>query len=297
MEALGAVGGPARGRDAGEEAFALSDLVGRPVRAPTGERRGRVADLTVTLGTEHPEVRRLLVREARTAGHLLTRDAFLVEPGRVVVVADGARAAPVDPGRPPLEEGELLLWRDVADTQVVDLDGHRLARVSDVLLQPVGDGLEVVGVDLGVAGLLRRLLPRALRRGRPSLSLDWSDLHLTSPRGHAVQLATGTAGFRRLDPHGLAHLLGRLSTGAGTDVIRAVAPAHAAAALHHAHPGTARRLVRALRHDERRRLADAAAHDHAETLERLDRAASARPPRRLLRTRGWRVRRPPDSRP
>jgi hypothetical protein len=110
-----------------------------------------------------------------------------------------------------------------------------------------------------------------------------------------VQLATDTAGFRSLDPRGLAHLLGRLSTGAGTDVIRAVAPAHAAAALHHAHPGTARRLVRALHHDERRRLTDAATDDHAQTLERLGRAASTRQPRRLLRTRGWRVHRPPDG--
>src|SRR5699024_8722759 len=112
-----------------------------------------------------------------------------------------------------------------------DLEGHRLARVSDVLLHPRGSGLEVLGVDLGVAGLLRRLLPRAVRRGRTSVPLDWDRLHLTSPRGHAVQLAADAAGFRSLDAHGLAHLLGRLTTDAGVDLVRAVAPAHAAAAL------------------------------------------------------------------
>lgn len=276
--------------------LALSDLVGVPVRTPTGGRGGRVADLTVSLGTTHPEVRRLLVRESRSAARLVPHDAFAVDPAGGMVVFDDGASVPADPGHPALDAGELLLWRDVLDTQVVDLDGHRLARVSDVLLQPAGAGLEVLGVDLGVAALVRRLLPRAVRRGRTSVPLDWDHLHLTSRRGHAVQLAADTAGFRSLDARGLAHLLGRLTTDAGADVVRAVDPAHAAAALHHAHPSTARHLVRVLRHEERRRLADAATDEHAQTLDRLGRAASSPPRRRLLRTRGWRVRRPPEDR-
>ncbi|MDR7255415.1 sporulation protein YlmC with PRC-barrel domain [Nocardioides sp. BE266] len=277
----------------GDELLVLSDLVGAPARTPTGARVGRVADLTVTLGTTHPEVRRLLVRESRAAARLVPYDAVAVDPaGGVVTTDDGA---PVDPGRPALEDAELLLWRDVVDTQVVDLHGHRLARVSDVVLRPAGTGLEVLGVDLGAAGLVRRLLPRAMRRGRTSAPLGWDHLHLTSPRGHAVQLTADDAGFRSLDARGLAHLLGRLTTDAGADVIRAVEPAHAVAALHHAHPSTALHLVRALRHDERRRLTEAATGEHAQTLDRLGHAASAPLPRRLRRTRGWRVHRPPEE--
>lgn len=245
----------------------LTGEVGRRL-ATSGGRTGRVADLTVRLGADRPPVVRALVR----AG-----DATALVPLEVVG-QDGAGNRPldlspwtVDPRRLPLAHDELLLARDVLDTQVVDLEGRRLSRVSDVLLRRDAAGrLEVVGVDLGTAGLLRRLGLGFLGAGSGVLALDWRHLHLTSPRGHLVQLDADAAPFRRLDPRGLAELLARLSTPRALDVVRAVEPSHAEAALHHSHPRTRRRLVAAL-------------------------AGAERPARRFRRTEGWRLHRPPGG--
>jgi hypothetical protein len=282
----------------------LSHEIGRRVTAYDGSALGRVLDMTVSLGPDRPPVRRLLVRAGRSSGYLVpARDLERVaDPRDGWVVRSGVDVAArrTDPRRPPLEADEVLLARDVMDTQVVDLLGHHLSRVSDVLLErPDADGdgdghLEVVAVDLGTAGLLRRLGLGPLAGGRV-VAVGWRHLHLTSTRGHAVQLTTDQAGFRGLDPHGLAELLTRLSTSRARDVIRAVDPAHAAAAIHHSHPHAGRRLVHALSSDERARLVAHAADEHARTITRLGRPTSPADHRRYRRTAGWRLHRPPEA--
>jgi hypothetical protein len=237
----------------------------------------------------------LLVKAGRSSGYLAAWSDVEGLTAAGVVLRSDAQPVSVSLARPPLQGEELLLARDVMDTQVVDLRGHRLSRVSDVLLRPRSNALEVVAVDLGTAGLLRRLGLGWLVRHRPVLAVDWSDLHLTSPRGHRVQLSVRAASFRRLDARGFAELLTRLSTHKAIDLIRAVDPAHAAAAIHRSHPHTGRRLVNALRPDDQQRLQAAAARSHARTIMRLGRPGSPLRRRRFLRTAGWRLHRPPEG--
>ncbi|KRE96297.1 hypothetical protein ASG76_04520 [Nocardioides sp. Soil774] len=279
--------GPGRAPGPAGADLLLTDEVGRRVATAGGDRSGRVTDLTVRLRPDRPPVLRVLVRAGDVTA-LVPRD--VVEQDRPLDLA----AWGVDAHHLPLARDELLLARDVLDTQVVDLRGRRLSRVSDVLLRrDAGGGLEVVGVDLGTAGLLRRLGLGFVGRG--VLALEWQHLHLTSPRGHLVQLDADAAPFRRLDPRGLAELLTRLSTPRALDVVRAVEPAHAAAALHQSHPRTGRRIVAGLSHAEQEGLVVEAADEHARTVRRLGRGGSPVARRRFRRTEGWRLHRPPGG--
>ena len=279
----------------GQPSILLSREIGRPVTTDGGDRLGRLVDMTVSLVPGRPPVRRLLVHGGRSTGYLVPhRDVERVGDHLAVRAGVDVGALGVDPRRPPLEPDEVLLARDVMDTQVVDLRGHHLSRVSDVLLEQDGGNLEVVAVDLGIAGLLRRLGLGPLA-GESLRAVEWRHLHLTSTRGHAVQLSTDEAGFRTLDPRELAELLTRLSTPRATDVIRAIDPAQAAAAIHHSHPRAGRRLVHALSSDERARLVARAADEHARTITRLGRPTSPAHHRRYRRTAGWRVHRPPEA--
>ena len=257
--------------DAGTAVLLLSRQTGLPVVTAAGRPAGRLRDLTVRLESAHPTVHRLLVRgDHRTCWFVPWPEAMLTETGIRLTEGVDLTACAVDPGALPLESDELLLARDVLDTEVVDLEGHRLARVSDVLLLRRSDDLlEVVAVDVGLGALLRRTgLAVLARRSRP-VGVDWGDLHLTSSRGHVVQLSTSTAGFRTLAAPDLAELLARLSAEKGADLLRTVGPERASAALAESHPFTEERLTRALgRHRQGRRA-------------------------RFRRTEGWRVRRPP----
>ena len=276
----------------------LSRLLGRPVRSSDGIRVGRVVDMTVLYDIPHPNVHRLGVGRGRRIRYLL--------PWRLVqTYSDEELSLPVDRMRlsayatapdPNLEDRELLLAWDVLDTQVVDLVGRRLSRVSDVFLVPGSYGeLEVAAVDVGAGSLLRRMGFRRLGdRFRP-VAVDWAALHLTSRRGHLVQLATADTALHRLDASELAELLPRLSADRAVDVVRSTHPAHSAAALHASHPETRRRLLHLLTPQELQRLVDAASPTLARLLTELH--ATPTPSRRYLRTSGWRVRRPSKAPP
>jgi sporulation protein YlmC with PRC-barrel domain len=165
----------------------LTALLGRPVLDGAGTPLGELDDLAVALAAEHPPLVAASVRagrgERRTVGCVTAREG---EQGVVIVEA-------------PLPGDELLLLRrHVLDAQVVDLDGRRIVRVGDVLVAEDGEGLALVGVEVGIAPVLRRLgLGRLARHGTDEI-LDWRALHLASRPGHVLQLGSSTAAIHSL---------------------------------------------------------------------------------------------------
>ncbi|GAA2161617.1 hypothetical protein [Pedococcus bigeumensis] len=282
----------------------LSQLLGRPVFAPDGHPVGRLRDLAVTVRDDHPSVSGVVVGTGRASTRRVAWSAVsgVSGDGPVRLREETAPTAPPSAVRDlPLEVDELLLARDVLDTQVVDLQDYRLSRVSDLYLAYQPDGaLEVAAAEVGLAAVLRRMGLRRLAAPLAPVVVDWTDLHLTSRRGHQLQLGSGSSAFHRLDSRGLAELLTRLTTEHATELIRALPPGHAAAAIHGTHPATGRRLLLALPPDDASRLVAAAHPTHAARLAALQAPPAAPPVRRLLRTAGWRRYRPaqgPSGRP
>lgn len=277
------------GHDARARSRTLTDLLGRRVRTPDGAEVGRLEDVSIHLGAPHPELERLLVRPHRRSPVMVPWSAIhQVSDDEIVLVGAPPTGVPA-PDIPELAAAEILLRRDVLDTQVVDLQGQRLSRVSEVVLVEREDGsTEVAAVRLGLLALLPRLGLGSVVRHHEHPAVDWQDLHLTSPRAHRIQLTTDTAGYHRLDADGLAELLARLSTGNAAGVLRAVDPARAATAVHRSHPLTAGRLLKALGPEEATpmlaTLPPQVRHDATVQL--------AQPPalhhRRFRRTAGWR---------
>lgn len=151
-----------------------------------------------------------------------------------------------DTGVPAVASGDLRLARDVLDAQIVDVAGRRVRRVSDVELARFEHGLRAVAVDVGWVGIARRLGLGGLAH-RPHRDLvDWSDLHMVSPRGHALQLRTTSAALHRLSPAELSELVARLPPQRAAEALHAVGHERAAAAMSIVRPRLGGRLVSAL---------------------------------------------------
>ena len=218
----------------------LSRVTGQPVSTADGRVVGRLADLTVTLH-DAQLVERLAVRLRDGRAGLLPWTEVEHFTTEEVVVSAAPNA--VDSATLPLEADEILLKRDVLDTQIVDVVGQRLARVADVVLaRTAGGRLELLGVEVGFGGVLRRL---GLRRMPPGEDIvAWSDLHLTSERGHAVQLSTPRAAVHRLDARSLAALVSRVHVDDANEILAARDPRVAAEAVRAMHPDVAERINR-----------------------------------------------------
>ena len=102
-------------------------------------------------------------------------------------------------------EGEVLLHRDILDHQLVDTDEVQVIRAADLYLAQVGDQVRLVGVDVSLQTLLRRLGPKRFRwHPTPDRVIDWAAIEsfgADSPeaprRDEAARAALGAAAALR----------------------------------------------------------------------------------------------------
>lgn len=132
-------------------------------------------------------------------------------------------------------EGEVLLARDVLDHQLVDTDGLKVIRAADLYLAHVGAAWRLVGVDVGMQTLARRLGPARWRWvPTPDRVIDWAAIQPFGIDPAQVRLR-GSA--RRLRPGELADLLEDLGRPERHELLASLEPEVAADALEEMDPG------------------------------------------------------------
>jgi CBS domain-containing protein/sporulation protein YlmC with PRC-barrel domain len=212
------------------ELVSLAGLIGKPVLNQAGQQIGRVADVVARWDSNqpYPPVTGLIVRVGRRRAWLPV-DA-VEEISRERVRLRTARLDLRDVARRP---GEVELARDVIDHQLVDTDGARVVRASDLYLARVAGVAQLVGVDVGFNSLLRRLGPARFRsRPTPDKVIDWASItSFGSQHGPGGTLRASSRGLQRLRPGELADLLEDLGRTERRDLLAQLSPERAADAL------------------------------------------------------------------
>lgn len=192
----------------------LSQLVGRPVRDRAGDPFGKVRDLIVALGERYPPVTGLVLRVAGG------RDIFL--PWSDVASLDGSGAqlhtSSIDITSYRQRPNEIRLWLDLQDKQIVDVEGRKIVRVNDIQLAPVRGRLRLVAVDVGLAGILRRLglsgpgerLARALGIQTENF-IEWEDVDPVESSVSSLKLRVPHQALSTLHPADVAHIVEQLA--------------------------------------------------------------------------------------
>ncbi len=206
----------------------VAGLVGRPVRNPSGAEIGTVKDVIARWdGGEYPPVTGLVVRVGRRLAFV--PGGQIEELAHREVVLRSARLDLADFAR---RVGEVLLIEDVIDHQLVDVDGVRVIRAADLYVAKVGTIYRLVGVDVSVGTLLRRLGPTRWRvRPTPERVIDWAAIQPFGRPGSPIRLREGNRALHRLRPSELADLLEELGRRERQELLAALEPETAADAL------------------------------------------------------------------
>jgi magnesium transporter len=188
----------------------LSQCIGLPVRDPSGEPLGTIADLIVAIGGKYPPVTGLVARTDRRRIFIPWRDvASFDETGARL------RVRTIDVGKFSQRPNEILLKANLLDKQIVDIEGRKVIRVNDVSLDNVEGRLRLVAVDVGAAGLLRRLgiegpfrtIARGVRASVPERYIDWEDVDPLDTTIASVRLRIPHAKLAELHPADLADII------------------------------------------------------------------------------------------
>ncbi len=219
----------------------LSQVIGRPVLDASGEPLGKVDDLIVAVGDRYPPVTGLVVATDR-------RRIFLPWSQVARFDSSGARLATttIDVTRFQQRPNEIGLRTDLLDKQIVDIDGRKVVRVNDLRLDDVGGRLHLVAVDVGAAGLLRRLgvegayrtIARNLRLPTPERYIDWEDVDPVETSIASIKLRVPHAGLTELHPADLATIIDQLAPRDRAGVLAALDDEAAADAIEEMEPDT-----------------------------------------------------------
>ncbi|HEY6279389.1 MAG TPA: CBS domain-containing protein [Streptosporangiaceae bacterium] len=200
-------------RQVRQNIVSLVGLIDCPVVNQSGEEVGRLVDLVARVhgGSDaYPALTGIVVRVGRRRAFL---DAAAIE--RVERRSVTLRTARMDLREFHRREGEVLLHRDILDHQLVDTDEVQVIRAADLYLAQVGDQVRLVGVDVSLQTLLRRLGPKRFRwHPTPDRVIDWAAIESfgedSAETPAAVKLRTPHAALRRLRPAELADVLEEL---------------------------------------------------------------------------------------
>jgi magnesium transporter len=193
---------------------ALSELLGASVRDASGTVRGRVRELAIA-PQDHPTRIAYLVVKTSDGERILRPDALTSAGATVRASTESSaweRHAPSD--------GVLLLKRDLLDQQIIDVHGRKVVRVNDVEIEsiPINShlGLNVVAVDVGARGAIRRLskglVPsftlRALLERIPPRVIPWQYVDLLeTDAARRVKLKIAYEGLAKLHPADIANIV------------------------------------------------------------------------------------------
>ena len=212
----------------------LSQIVGRPVGDRDGDAFGKVRDLIVALGERYPPVTGVVVRVAGG------RDIFLPwsDVEELDVSGTRLRTTRIDIATFRQRPNEIRLWLDLLDKQIVDVEDRKIVRVNDIQLAPVDGRLRLIAVDVGLAGILRRLglagpgerLARVLRLEAENY-IEWEDVDPVESSVSSLKLRMPHQALSTLHPADVAHIVEQLAPRDRTGILAALDDERAADVL------------------------------------------------------------------
>lgn len=217
----------------------LSAMLGRKIQDESGRTLGRLTDVVVEAGAKFPTVKGLVAKPGRGGERIYIpwRDIAEFKTDRVELL------------RPPAgvesDEGDVFLYRDLLDKQIVDMNGYRIVRVSDIRIARSGGEMRVIGADVGVMAILRRLglqsLVERLRSERSGLLRDrivpWNLVSPIGPMPYDVRLSVPYREFLQIHPSDLADIIEQLPEDQRAKILALIEDPKAAEVLSQILPG------------------------------------------------------------
>lgn len=129
----------------------LSTLLRQSVIDSKNRRVGTIRDVCVSLDETFPIVTAIVVHQNNDV-MIPWSQIHNIEDTQISLTASQEQILPYEP-----HSDEILLRRDILDKQIVDTQGFRVVKVNDLKLAQIKKTARLVGVDISLSGLLRRL--------------------------------------------------------------------------------------------------------------------------------------------
>lgn len=200
----------------------LSQLLNKPIYQ-NGKPFGKIVDLAIFENRPNPPVSKVEIKHG-TEKLTVSPQALTLMNNHISLPAQHIPMLPYD-------HKDFYLVEDLLDKQVIDTDGRRLVRVNDVILEKNGE-FKVVGIDIGFAGVLRRLGLGMF--AHQTTVLPWNVIEAFDYQTGDVRIKIKQSSLNTLHPADLANILEDAGTKERIGIVEALDAKQAARALEEA---------------------------------------------------------------
>jgi magnesium transporter len=213
----------------------LSTMLGKKIRDANGILMGRLEDVVVETVAIFPIVKGI---EANVGRSNARRRIYIPWSGIKEWREECIVAQATTEGAGPSAE-DIFLVRDLLDKQMVDMDGYKIVRISDIMLAWSGRQLRVIGADVGFLAVMRRLgLSSVAERIRDLQGgaikrriVPWNLVSPVGPMPYDVKLKVPYREFLKIHPSDIADIIEQLDIDQRAKVLALIDDPKAAAVL------------------------------------------------------------------
>ncbi|MBI4743901.1 MAG: magnesium transporter [Actinobacteria bacterium] len=219
----------------------LTQVLNKPVIDATGETIGHIKDLAIATGEIFPRVTSVVFESQEKKPLALPWDYVAkISNEEINLTADKSKL-----NFSYIKPNELLLKRDLLDSQIVDTQGCKVVRVSDLKLTEESEKqLRLIGADVGLRGILRRLglekavtlILKLFRYSFPERIIAWNYINLLKENLSDLKLSVTHKKLHELHPADIADILTQLDSSQRSKIFQYLDNTRAADAISEAEP-------------------------------------------------------------
>lgn len=213
----------------------LSEIIRKDVIDQYGRKIGILWDLLIVPGVKFPSVTKLILKQGKRQFEVPVEDLHLFN--RFVITVDVNDKTLKNYRH---KDGDILIKRHILDKQILDVNGAKVVRVNDLKLGEGDGSICILGIDVGLNGILRRIdggqmLQKAmsiLKKPIKENIISWDFLQTIDPHLSNLTLNVARKQLSELHPSDLAQILTEVAPEEGTVILSSVDEELAGEALH-----------------------------------------------------------------
>jgi len=240
-----------------------SQMIGREILDHKGDRVGKLKDFIADFSKKLPIITHLVFKDRDGKTKKISRK-YLESLEKVGIFLNDTKDKIETP---ETEETDMLLEDVILDQQVVDIDGLKLVRANDIVLDKVDNDFCVTSLDIGIKGITRRLglgkLNQTMLASTPQKLIKWENVESMNPTLKNIQLKVPQQRLGEIHPADLADFIETLSHKERALIFKNLDYEKAADALEETEPHIQKSVVRHLKKDRIAKILESMVPDEA----------------------------------
>ncbi|MCD7782264.1 MAG: CBS domain-containing protein [Methanosphaera sp.] len=239
----------------------ITELLSKKVLDASNESYGDVKDVVISSKQSYPKIEALKIKSHGESYYIPSYYIKEITDKEVRLTEDLENIKQY-----PKQDSVIKLSSDILDRQIVDMEGSKIRRVNDVEISVKNGSYYIIGVDIGVNGLFRRLgLEKLSKSVHPEDNIiSWNDIDSLDFQN--LKLKVSKNKLTRLHPADVAEIVDDLGITDSMSILNSLDDESAADAFEEVSPEKQRTILSEMEKREAAKLIDEMSPDDAADL-------------------------------